>query len=181
MTEFPPASPTYVWDASALVAALRADRLDVLGSLVPAARNVTTTVVDNEIKHLGLGSLKTAGWLEVLSMDELDEFDAILKWSSLVGAQQGYNRGEATVFAWAQIHVAAAIVDDAGARKVASASGFAVHGTLWIFTEAIRAGLEKPSGLTGLIDALINLGEARYPFASGADFEAWAYRQGLLP
>lgn len=171
---------TLVWDASALVAAIRADRLDVLGALVPHFDNVTTTVVESELKSLGLGTLARHSWLTIVPLDELDEFDALLAWSDRMGAAAGHNRGESTVFAWAEVHSALPIIDDSDARRIAETYNVESHGTLWVFAEAVNSGLESEKSLCGLIDMLITVGRARYPFSSGADFGTWARNKQLL-
>jgi predicted nucleic acid-binding protein len=171
---------TLVWDSSGLVAAIRADRLDVLGTLVSKVENVTTAVVESELKRLELGSLSRHSWLQVVQLDELDEFDALLRWSDRMGASEGHNRGESTVFAWAEVHAATPIIDDKDARQVARAYGLATHGTLWMFAEAINSGVETEKSLAGLIDTLMTKGEARYPFATGEDFGQWARANRML-
>lgn len=117
-----------VWDASALVAAVRADRIDVLETMVKGSRNVTTSLVVNELRNLGLTDTTWAhGWMKVMHLDELDEFDALVRWADRIGARSGHNRGRITVFALAS------------------------HGSLWVFAETVNRGVKSGKSLCGLL------------------------------
>lgn len=156
--------------------------MDVLETMVKGSRNVTTSLVVNELRNLGLTDTTSAhGWMEVVHLDELDEFDALVRWADRIGARSGHNRGEVTVFAWAEAHGATPIIDDIKARKVATGYGLASHGSLWVFAETVNRGVESEKSLCGLLDVLINVGGARYPFSGGKDFGAWARSERLLP
>lgn len=170
--------PALVWDASGLHHAARADRLDVLGDIVKAYDNVTTATVLAELDRHGLAdAVQGAGWLRVVHVDGLDELPALMRWLQRLSAGE-HHRGEATVCAWAEVHAATAIIDDADAKGVAVLGGLDAHGSLWVLAEGVRSGMLLDSTADGLADALIREG-ARYPFA-GRGFSAWARRRGLL-
>jgi predicted nucleic acid-binding protein len=139
----PPVVKTYVFDASALFHFVAADRLDSLGSLMPSdARSVTTRAVQEELlakeAEVPLVRLITsAGWLEQVPVDGLEDLWALSTWVQRIGADQ-HHRGEATVLAYAEGHSAIAIVDDKDARLMGSSAGLEVHGSLWLIVEACR-------------------------------------------
>lgn len=97
-------------------------------------------------------------------------------WTDVMSASV-HNRGEATVCAWASVHAATAVIDDADARRVARKSGLQVVGTLRILAEAIRSGQETIASANSLADTIAAHG-ARYPFGAGG-FYAWVQREGL--
>lgn len=81
---------TYVWDATLLLHAQAADRADVLGSLVPAGRHVTTEVVRREIRQ-GLPS-----WVTIEHTPDDQRFLELLgQWRLRCNAGEGRNEGEA--------------------------------------------------------------------------------------
>ncbi len=171
-------SATLVWDASALAAAARIDRLDVLSDLARLWRNVTTKAVVSELTNIGLS---LGNWPEIEAVDDLTVLQAVVSWAQRVGGfTSGHNRGEATVFAWAEVHTAIPMIDDQQAAAIARRHGLQTHGTLWLFAEAIIDGRETEQSLCGVIDSLLN-GRARYPFESGRHFPAWARDHKLLP
>lgn len=93
----PPVVKTYVFDASALFHFVAADRLDSLGSLMPSdARSVTTRAVQEELlakeAEVPLVRLITsAGWLEQVPVDGLEDLWALSTWVQRIGAD--YCRG----------------------------------------------------------------------------------------
>lgn len=174
---------TLVWDASPLWHATVADRLDVLGDLArgPADspwRNVTTETVVAELRRNGPpGDLS---WLDVFSVDELDELTAMIWWAERLGVDQakGANLGEATVCAWASCHDGTAIIDDRDARTVATRNKIDVHGSLWVVANAVNCGRTTKPAASRFVDSLIDAG-ARYPCAAG-EFNEWAASQNLI-
>lgn len=164
------------------MAACRIDRLDALKSIAGNAAGVTTNGVMVEMDNHGVGDVvRNLGWPEIHPLDELDELTALGRWTQIVGTQGPYNFGEATVLAWAEVHEAIAVIDDREACLVAGQHGQPVHGTLWLFAEAIKEGRETQQSLEGLVDGLVNGGLARYPFKRGSDFGRWAQENKLLP
>jgi hypothetical protein len=105
---------TFVFDASVLNPFARADRLDVLGSILAGrVKCVTTRAVRQEILAKSddfplLAAVTTATWLFEAAVDGLDEIGALVWWVRKLGATRR-DRGEATVFAYAQTNGATAI------------------------------------------------------------------------
>jgi len=174
---------TLVWDASALHHAAQADRLDVLHEFARGDRqrpwtHVTTAAVLEELASHGLESAHV-GWLDTVHVDGIDELQRLMTWMQRVGVTDRLNRGEATVFAWADGHGAIAVVDDRSARRAAQQHGLEAHGTLWIMAKGIEHGRATVESVSSLADTLLKHG-ARYPFEVGG-FRSWAHCQGLLP
>ncbi|MFF1463139.1 hypothetical protein [Streptomyces sp. NPDC058330] len=70
----------------------------------------------SEISHFRL-SLAGTEWLEIVHVDDLTEREALVDWMNRVSGAKS-NHGEATVLAWAEVHGATAVVDDADARRI---------------------------------------------------------------
>jgi predicted nucleic acid-binding protein len=171
-----------VWDASALHHAALADRLDVLQDLARGStqrpwRHVTTAAVLDELSSHGLNSSAFA-WLQTAHVDGLDELHCLVTWMQRVGATDRRNRGEATVFAWADRNDAVAIIDDQSARRAAQQHGLEAHGSLWVMAKGVEHGRASVDSASNLADTLLQHG-ARYPFEVGG-FRHWARCQGLL-
>lgn len=172
-----------VWDASALHHAARADRLDVLRDLACSERqrpwrHVMTAAVRDELSSHGFDSADL-GWLDVVHVDGITELQCLVTWMQRVGATDHRNRGEATVFAWADAHGGIVVVDDRSARRAAQRHGLEAHGTLWIMAKGVEHGHATIDSPSSLADTLLKHG-ARYPFEIGG-FRRWASCQGLLP
>ncbi|WP_052466338.1 hypothetical protein [Mobilicoccus massiliensis] len=165
---------TYCWDATLLIHAERAERLDSLGTYLPAVRHVVCDVVVAELCGTPLPE-----WLEKVAMDDVDTLRAFVRWQGVVGTSGGKNAGEAAVLAWSEMHDAVAIIDDRSARFAARTRGARVHGSLWALAQGINAG-RSPAHVTGnFCDALLDTG-IRWPFVRGG-FPDWADEQpGLL-
>lgn len=172
-----------VWDASALHHAARAERLDVLHELALGEpqrpwRHVTTAAVLDELTSHSLNSADF-GWLDTVHVDGIDELQCLMTWMQRVGTTDRLNRGEATVFAWADRHGAIAVVDDRSARRAAQQHGLEAHGTLWTIAMGVKHGRTTVESASSLVDTLLQHG-ARYPFEIGG-FRHWASCKGLLP
>lgn len=172
-----------VWDTSPLMHATLADRFDVLADYAkgPAERpwrNVVPMPVIKEIERNQIGLDRS--WLDVVRLDELDELVALVRWAGMLGVntQTGLNLGETSVCAWAQVHEATAIIDDADARKVAANSGVRVHGSLWVIASAVRENGHSPAAADSFVRALTDSG-MRYPKMPDG-FCAWATQNNLL-
>jgi predicted nucleic acid-binding protein len=173
---------TWVWDASALHHAAQAERLDVLLDYTKAiaeapARHVTTATVVDELTRNGSWSA-CQPYLDVVELDSLDEIRAVIRWLEIVSGGRR-NRGEATVFAWAETKRVLAIIDDGDARRAGQRHGLEVHGTLWIVVQAMKALAVTPTGAESLVAALRSTG-ARLPAFPPGGIEAWAQRHDLL-
>ncbi|MGF1651717.1 MAG: hypothetical protein ACFCUP_00150 [Actinomycetales bacterium] len=171
-------SLTLAWDATALVHAVACDRLDVLGDLAAGPveeswRNVTTTAVWSEVRDAD----RPPGWLEVVHVDDLPELQALFRWQARLSSGVR-DLGETTVPAWADVHGATAIIDDTQARRVAARHGAAVHGSLWVVAQAVRAGRCSATSASAFVDVMGRSG-FRLPFPTG-DFVEWAKASGLL-
>lgn len=169
---------TLAWDASALHHAARADRLDVLGDVAKAYDNVTTAAVIEELARYGLAeAVERSAWLEIVHVDGLEELPALVRWIGRLSSDE-HDRGEATVCAWAEVHGATAVLDDADAKAAARRGGLDVHGSLWVLAAGVRAGALGELAADGFADALVREG-ARYPFAARG-FSSWARACDLL-
>jgi len=139
---------------------------------------VTTAAVLDELCSHSLDSAHF-GWLDTVHVDGIDELQCLMTWMQRVGATDRLNRGEATVFAWADTHGAIAVVDDRSARRAAQQHGLEAHGTLLIMAKGVEHGRATIQSASSLVDTLLKHG-ARYPFEVGG-FQSWARCQGLLP
>lgn len=176
-----PLHSVLVWDTSPLLHAARADNLDILGDIARTyrgspRRNVTTQAVQAEMNHYQQ-SVRGHEWLDIVHVDDLHEIDALVTWAGRVQGHKS-NHGEATVLAWAEVHKATAVVDDAEARQTGLAYGLSVCGSLRIIAESVVDGHTTEYAATALVDALIATG-ARYPCAQG-EFVPWCKSNGLL-
>lgn len=174
---------TWIWDASALHHAAAADRLDVLLDIakgIPDApmRSLTTTLVVEELTGYDLWHV-CAPHLHVVDLETFEELQALARWLAVVSSGPR-SRGEATVFAWAEVNGGIVIIDDGDARSAARRHGLTVHGTLWILVEAIRVNNLSPTSADTFVEALRATG-ARFPVFPAGGIEAWARRLGMLP
>ncbi|WP_129842232.1 hypothetical protein [Streptomyces sp. RFCAC02] len=179
----PPGSsdPLLIWDTSPLLHAIKAGKIEIPGDIAQsrrggARRNVTTQAVISEIDCFRL-PLAGKEWLSIVHVDDLHEINALVEWMNRVSGAKS-NHGEATVLAWAEVHDAVAIVDDADARRIGRAAGLDVRGSLRVIAESVGDGHITRYASTALVDAMIDTG-ARYPCARG-QFVGWAERNGLL-
>lgn len=164
----------YCWDATLLIHAERADRLDVLGSLLPPCRHVVPDIVHRELLGMTLPV-----WIGTMTLgDDLRELRAFSRWLTVTGATEDRHRGEAAVLAWSEVHRAVPIIDDAGARRVAGRHGFPAHGSLWALTEGIAAGRATVGVVSAFCDEMLRH-DIRWPFGLGG-FASCAHKAGLL-
>jgi predicted nucleic acid-binding protein len=183
MTEQAPvARQVWVLDAMCLIHFGRAERLDVLRDLLVDKECWTTQVVVEELRqgstaHPELTGVDTGDWLRVAQLDTLDEITLFALWVSRIGCDER-DRGEASVFALAELRSATAITDDQEAVRVARAHGLDVHGTVWLLAGACRDGKLSEPAAGNLVDALRATG-LRLP-CTGAEFPSYARQFGLL-
>lgn len=171
-----------VFDATCLNHFARADRLDVLRDLLLGAFCCTTAVVREELRAginqcPELAQALNQEWLNFLSLDSPEELTSFVKWVSRIGSA-ARDRGEASVFAVAELRGAIAITDDRDALRVARAHGLKAHGTLWLLCTAIRSDKLTEFAAGTIIDALRET-EMRLP-CSGSTFSTWARDNNLL-
>jgi predicted nucleic acid-binding protein len=139
VTESKPAGPLppLVTDTMVLLHFAKADRLDVLGASV-TEMSTTLVVVDELGKYSDecplLRRLTGFEWLQIQPQDSVEELIAFDTWSQLLGTSGDYDKGEASIFAAAQIHGLVALTDDRDATKVGRANGLEIHGTIWLLT-----------------------------------------------
>jgi predicted nucleic acid-binding protein len=171
-----------VFDATCLSHFARADRLDVLRDLLLGCFCCTTVVVREELRA-GIGQCPQLAqavnqeWLSFLPLDGPEELTCFVRWVSRIGAATR-DRGEASVFAVAELRGAVAITDDRDAVRVARAHGLKAHGTLWLLCNAIRGDKLTEFAAGTIIDALSGTG-MRLP-CSGSNFSIWARDNHLL-
>jgi predicted nucleic acid-binding protein len=183
MTEQAPVVPqVWVLDAMCLIHFGRAERLDVLRDLLVGKECWTTQVVLEELRqgsaaHPELADVDTGDWLRVAPLDTVKEITLFALWAGRVGSGDR-DRGEASVFALAELRSATAITDDQEAVRVARFHGLHVHGTIWLLAGACRDGKLSEPAAVNLIDALRATG-LRLP-CTGAEFPGYARQHGLL-
>ena len=172
-----------VFDTMILSAFAEADRLDVLGDLLAGEDCYTTDIVLDEVRQGGLtrpflSAVEDAEWLGGGSLATDAELAALLAWVQLVGSGN-HDLGEASVFAFAEIHGAIAVTDDRAATRVARKFGLKVHGTLWLVAGFHADGKLTEHAASVLIESLRAVG-LHLP-CTGSQFPAWAKAHGLLP
>ncbi len=183
MTEQAAASnQVWVLDAMCLIHFGRAERLDILRDLLVDKECWTTQVVLDElhqgaVAHPELADVDTGDWLKAAQLDTLDEIRLFALWVSRIGSGER-DRGEASVFAVAELRFATAITDDQEAVRVARTYGLDVHGTIWLLAGACRDGKLSEPAAGNLVDAVRATG-LRLP-STGAEFPGYARQHGLL-
>jgi predicted nucleic acid-binding protein len=160
----------------------RTDRLDVLHDLLIDRECWTTTVVRSELAageaaHPALGQALALEWLQVASLNAVDDLRCFVKWTERLGVGIR-NLGEASVLAAAELRSGTAITDDREATLVARRYGAQVHGTIWLLAQSCRSGKLTTVAAGNIIDALRGEG-ARLP-CTGVEFLTFATRHGLL-
>lgn len=176
----PAVVPTsYVWDASALHHFGKADRLDVLGTIVGGSNGSTWShhITDIVVEELERHGLARPEWCELVSATELADITAFAAWTQLM-SDGIHDLGEASTTAWAHSYDHIAIIDDLDAKSVARRNGGRVHGSAWLLCQCITHGLVDRASASSLVDAAIAAG-ARYPFAPRG-FGRWAVAEKLL-
>jgi hypothetical protein len=142
-----------------------------------------TDIVRDEIRRgratrSQLAAVESAEWLGNGNLATDAELIAFLGWTERIGSTER-DRGEASVFAFAEVHGATAITDDRQATTVARIRGLEVHGSLWLIASFCAAGKLTAHAASGLIETLRAVG-LRLP-CTGGRFPAWARANGLLP
>jgi predicted nucleic acid-binding protein len=172
-----------VLDTMCLMHYALADRLDVLGSFLVGCRPFSTVVVRGELlektrtRDARISNALSLPWLEFDPLNNVADLDLFADWTRRVGAGT-YNTGEASVFAVAEKLRGIAITDDTEATRVARNHGLEVHGNLWILARSCCEGKTTVAGASTMVDMLRATG-LRLP-CTGAGFESWARRYGLL-
>ncbi|MBW8484273.1 DUF3368 domain-containing protein [Actinomadura parmotrematis] len=177
-----PASTALVFDTMLLSHFALADRIDVLRDLHAGTPCYTTRVVCEELRaanaQLALAKAEELDWLEVKRLDTLEELRAFVTWTERLGSGDR-DRGEASIFATAELQNAVALTDDREAVSVGRRHGLDVHGTLWLLSRACRKGELTEVNVASLVDALRHTG-MRLP-CSGGEYPSWARKHKLLP
>lgn len=153
-----------VFDTTCLSHFAIADRIDVLGDFVSGMQCHSTSVVLEEIRrgitaHPELERIHEQEWITFQRIDDdLERLSRFVRWTTLLGAGNGRNLGEASVLALATELDATALVDDLGAKRVSMRHYGRVHGTLWLLAEVWRLGGATEVQLCNLVDLLANSG-----------------------
>lgn len=173
-----------VFDNTPLSHFARSGHLDVLAALADTYRAITPAQVATELhdglsSHPSLGRVLSAGWLEVVDLDEIDEVVAFARYKAELGGGLTHNNGEAAVLAYTAVHGGIAVVDERAGTRIAQREGIQVHGSLWLVTNGLRKGILTRTDAEGIVDALAATDMA-LP-VDGAAFISWAYAEGLLP
>ena len=173
-----------VFDTSVLSAFAEAEQFDLLGHYLQGTKCFATDIVRAEIRQgavtrPGLDVVPSAVWLAWATLDDdaARGLDAFLRWKELVGAER-HDFGEASTFAFAELHSATSVIDDRQATAVGRREGLDVHGSLWLITAFCNAEKLTEHAAMRLVDDLRRVG-ARLP-CTGDEFPAWARKQGLL-
>jgi len=169
-----------VFDTSVLSAFAEAQQFDLLGHYLAGRECFVTDVVRAEIlvgaeTHAGLDSIDRAEWLKRGEQRTDADLLALARWSTLIGSGTR-NQGEASMFAFAEIHGAVSIIDDREATMVGRGESLEVHGSLWLIGDFYSAGKLTEYAATRLVDDLRAVG-ARLP-CTGNEFLAWARAKG---
>lgn len=175
---------TLVFDNTPLSHFARAGQLEVLHAITHGFRSVVPTEVAKELvigipEYPSLSQAVDREWLESVEIDEITEVVRFARYKAEFGGGVHRNNGESAVLAWASVHNAIAIVDDAVASRAARRDDIEVHGTLWLVANGVRDGNLKRDAATRIVDLLAST-DMRLP-VDGAGFFAWAYEEGLLP
>lgn len=173
---------TLCFDTGPLSAFAQAGRFSVLERLCQPHEALITAAVRDELRkgaasHPALQAVLDAGWLQVVSCDDLETLRAILIFTEALGAGERH-LGECTVLAWSQRFGAMALLDDADARVVGRREGVTVKGTLALVAEGIQTAVLDEASACVLIDDLVATGY-RLP-CDGASFPSWARQHKLL-
>jgi predicted nucleic acid-binding protein len=171
-----------VFDSSPLSHFARVGRLAILDRLTVRYRRVVPRAVLDEIRegetqYPPLADVRGADWLEVVPCDGLPELRVLSHYVQILGSGQR-DIGEAAVLAWAEVNNGVAVIDERAGTRAAQARGVAVHGTLWLIVNGIRAGELSLSDAERLVDRLREV-DARLPCTGGELFQ-WAKDRGLL-
>lgn len=173
-----------VFDNTPLSHFARAGALPVLESITAGYRCIAPAEVIQEIiagisQHPALAGAVSLPWIEVAELSEIDEIVAFARYKGELGGGVARNNGEAAVLAWASVHGGTAIIDERAGTRAAHRDHIAVHGTLWLITNAIRDGKLSEPAAAAMVDQLAATDMA-LP-TGGADLLRWAYEEGLLP
>ena len=175
---------TIIFDSTALSHFARASQLETLAAITHQFRCVTMDIVMGEIadgvaEHPALARVANAEWFEILELETIDEVVAFARYKTELGGVPNRNNGEAAVLAWASVNDGIAIIDESVATRIARRDGVAVHGTLWLVVNGMRAGMISEAAAELIIDGLAAT-DMRLP-TNGAGFLTWARNEGLLP
>jgi predicted nucleic acid-binding protein len=170
-----------ILDATLLNHSARADNIDLLGAYLRGFECWTTDVVLDELKagypqYPELQRAVSAEWVSSDPLDSLHGVTSYALWLRRVGASVRH-RGEASIFACAELRHGVAITDDREAAKVAASHDLEAHGTLWLLARLLRQGSVTPVEAAHFIDALLIHG-ARFP-CNGRSFPDWCKDKGL--
>lgn len=171
-----------VLDAMLLNHSARADYIDLLGSYLQGFECWTTGVVISELQK-GLQRFPVlkraieADWLRVDAFETIEGLMAFDHWLMRVGASDTRHRGEASVFACAELRRGVAITDDRAAARTAGAHGLEAHGTLWLLARLVQEDVITVAAAGNLIEAL-RAEDARLP-CHGSGFVQWCARNGI--
>ncbi|GAA3628144.1 hypothetical protein ACG5V6_06580 [Streptomyces chitinivorans] len=171
-----------VLDATLLNHSARADYIDLLGSYLQDFECWTTTTVISELRaglhrFPSLQRAIAADWLRVDALDTIEGLMAYGRWGERVGASDNRHRGEASVFACAELRHGTAVTDDRTAARTARAYGVEAHGTLWLLARLVREDVMTLAAAGSYVEALRAEG-ARLP-CRGSGFARWCSMQGI--
>ncbi len=126
-----------------------------------------------------LADVRSQPWLEIVTVDSLEELVAFSHYVRVLGSQQARNIGEASILAWAEVSAGVALVDDNAAVNAAKTKNVAVRRSLGLLCDGLHKKSLTIEQARLLVDELASIGGARFP-CDGAGFEVWAESNGLL-
>jgi predicted nucleic acid-binding protein len=173
-----------VFDNTPLSHFARAGALPVLEAITSGFRCVAPAEVIQELisgvsKHPALAAAVSLPWIEIAELTYAGEIVAFARYKAELGGGIERNNGEAAVLAWTSVHGGTAIIDERAGTRAARRDHIAVHGTLWLITNALRDGKMSDTQAGRMVDQLAATDMA-LP-TDGAGFLAWAYEENLLP
>lgn len=173
-----------IFDNSPLSHFARAGRLATLEELVQGYRCLVPVEVRQEIDvgipdFPDLAEILAVPWLESIEISEFRELAAFARYKSELGGGPQENTGEAAVLAWTSINGGVAIIDERAGNRLAQRDEISVQDSMWLVAQGVQTGVLHRSEAENLVDDL----RATHMWlpASGKEFFAWAYQQGLLP
>jgi len=172
-----------VLDTMCLSQFARTDRLDVLEDLLDEWDCWTTGFVIDELRQAStdypeLGAACELKWLSKTDLETAEEIFSLAQWVRRICGGSDRGRGEASVFAAAEVRDGIALTDDREATKVARRHDLEVHGTIWLLAAGCRRGKLTAISAGNLIDDFRALG-ARLP-CKGSEFRDYARKHRLL-
>jgi predicted nucleic acid-binding protein len=176
---------TLTFDSTALSHFARAGRLADLEAITAADKCIIPSEVADELLkgsaiYPALGTVATRTWLQLVTLEELEEIVAFARYKGELGGGLEKNNGEAAVLAWATVHGGIAVIDERAATYIGECAGITVYGSLRLVIKGFKDRILDRATAEGIVDDLIRTG-MRLPLTSGSALFAHAYEASMLP